>query len=403
MAYLAFFLIDLRQDYAQLLTPCSGIECNFLAISPAEVAVLKSWGLSTRFYAMVITGTAGFTVAVYWLLSGSILWRQARTRIGLGVSVTLLVLPVSAISGSADLTTSYPGLQIPAFFLSLLGGTIFFLFLYLFPNGRFVPRWAPVPLIGTMLVIITAILDYEDTISLAPAVARINLATLFFGIFLVLGLQVYRYRRVSSPIERQQTKWALIGLIIVMSSFPVWVFFFGGSVAFPPGEGRLLASLGGWGATALLMIALPITVTIAIQRYRLWDIDVIIRRTLIYSALTAVLAVVYFGTVILLQRFLPAQTQLTTVLSTLAIAALFNPLRHRIQDLIDRRFYRHKYDSEQTLAAFSTRTRDEVNLEQLSQALLEVVDETLQPAEAQIWLREARGGALENHRGRPSA
>jgi hypothetical protein len=149
--------------------------------------------------------------------------------------------------------------------------------------------------------------------------------------------------------------------------------------------------LWGWA-----FLCLPVSLAIAITRYRLWDIDVIIRRTLIYSTLTAVLALAYFGSIVSLQSILSAVTgesrnALATVLSTLAIAALFGPVRSRVQAAIDRRFYRRKYDAARTLAAFGAQARDVVELEQLSGQLLRAVEETMQPVHASLWLRKDKG------------
>jgi len=129
-----------------------------------------------------------------------------------------------------------------------------------------------------------------------------------------------------------------------------------------------------------------------VLRFGLWDVDLIIRRTLIYGLLTGVLALVYLGSIVLLQqlmRWLTGQTSdLAIVASTLAIAVLFNPLRRRIQTAIDRRFYRRKYDAQQTLQAFTARLREETNLDTLSDDLMAVVQETLQPVHVSLWLRE---------------
>ena len=396
LAFLAFFLLDLRLDYTQLLTPCQGAECNWMAISSSEVEVLHSWGLSTQSYAAFMTGFAVVTVAVYWILGGLLIWRQGATRIGLSISLVLLVIPITLISDSSNVYESIPGLLIPWVFLSALGRIFILLFIYLFPNGRIYPRWAIIPLGAAILVtVISTVLEISGLGTSSREGVTLLLAT-FALVFLGGIFQIFRYLRSSTLIERQQTKWALLGIIILILSVPVWILFFGGGLNLLPGEPRLLGSLSGWLLNMLLMAALPITISIAILRYRLWDIDVIIRRTLIYGALTATLALVYFGSVILLQSMVTAvggqQTAVVTVISTLLIAALFTPLRRRIQRDIDRRFFRKKYDAAKVVAAFGASLREEVDLEDLQDHIWVAVEETLQPETVSLWLRPIEDG-----------
>ena len=199
---------------------------------------------------------------------------------------------------------------------------------------------------------------------------------------------VYRYVRVFDAVQRQQTKWfvyaSAIGIFLAVLST--------GLPGVVPTDSpyQLLFSI-----TALLSLAIiPFAVGIAILRYRLWDIDIIINRTLVYGSLTALLALVYVGLVIglgaLVRLFTGqvSQSPVVIVASTLAIAALFQPLRRRIQTIIDRRFYRRKYDAAQIVETFSATLRNEVDLNQLREHLITVVQDTMQPAHVSLWLRE---------------
>ncbi len=192
----------------------------------------------------------------------------------------------------------------------------------------------------------------------------------------------FRFRRARGD-ERQQIKWFVSASVLSLVFIFAWNFVL-------DAEGELLqASVAVISLT--LAPAIPVATGIAILRYRLYDIDRIINRTLVYAALTATLIGMYFGGIVLLQRLFVVLTgetsTLAVVASTLVIAALFHPLRRRIQSFIDRRFYRRKYDARKTLEAFSAKLRDETNLGALSDELVGVVRETVQPAHVSLWLR----------------
>lgn len=193
-------------------------------------------------------------------------------------------------------------------------------------------------------------------------------------------------RRNARGVERQQIKWLLyVGpLFFVASGLHIGFYFF------------WLAerSWGLWASYLLVAVrglSGPIAIGVAILRYRLYEIDIIINRTLVYGSLTATLVALYFGGIVLLQRVFVLLTgqrsTLAVVASTLLIAALFSPLRRRIQSFIDRRFYRRKYDARKTLETFSAKLRDETDLDALSSDLVGVVRETMQPEHVSLWLR----------------
>ncbi len=209
-------------------------------------------------------------------------------------------------------------------------------------------------------------------------------------------MQIYRYRRVSTATERQQTKWVLASLM----AFALNAVLYVGVIEPLTRTGvRGLPYVVLFGPlNFVLVLSFPAALMIASLRYRLWDIDVLVRRTLVYSALTALLALIYMGTVIVMQGVLQVltgerQNALVTVLSTLAIAALFVPLRARVQAAIDRRFYRSKYNAARVMAAFGTTLRAEVELDRVTTQLIETIDATLQPADMHIWLKPPKAGS----------
>ncbi len=273
----------------------------------------------------------------------------------------------------------------------------------LFPNGRPpTPRWRWVGVAAiawaTLFVLLAALSQRintnttpnivfdnpigvlgEDTVQLLVGVWIVGLVALVVACAVALFV---RYRRATDT-ERKQIKWLLYASAVFL------VVFVGGFVSGLGGT----ASLGGhiWGVFfGLSVIALPAAIGTAILRYKLYEIDVVINRTLVYGPLTAVLILVYLGAVVSLQYAFLALTgqesQLAIVATTLTIAALFNPLRHRVQALVDRRFYRRKYDARKTLEAFSVKLRDETDLDALNEELLAVVRETMQPAHVSLWL-----------------
>ena len=209
-----------------------------------------------------------------------------------------------------------------------------------------------------------------------------------YGLLTVISIVHSFFRVRSDPVARAQVMWVGFGIALMAGyQFVSNVLLLSTNFGIFYGRSWWMSLIDG-----LVWLSLPITVAVAIMRYRLFDIDIIIRRTLQYTLVTGLLALIYIGSVILLQSLFTAvggqQSPVVIVLSTLIIAALFNPLRSRIQDFIDRRFYRQKYDAQQTLAQFAATARDEVDMERLSKALLGVVEETIQPEKTSLWLKK---------------
>ncbi len=270
----------------------------------------------------------------------------------------------------------------------------------LFPNGRLPSRrWLPIAVlagVGMLGVVVLGALADTMPLNEAPGYEIDNPigieglgnveALPVFGVLTSLlvvcmigaaASVVMRFRR-SRATERQQMKWfayALVPMLLIPTD------------GFLPG---IISSM----ALSVVLIGLPTAIGIAVLRYRLYEIDLLINRTLVYGTLTITLVALYFGAIVLMQRIFilltGQQSTLAVVASTLAIAAVFNPLRLRIQGLVDRRFYRSKYDARTTLEAFSTKLRDETDLQALNGELVNVVRETMQPSHVSLWLRPDR-------------
>lgn len=368
-------------DLGGQLTPSSGVQ------------ELQAAGLSLDFYARFSVLLTLVFLFVSVAVGFVIFWRRSDDRMALLASFTL-VLFAPTIS-TTNLDTLPAGWMLLIQSVHFLGEVCLGMFFYLFPSGQFVPRWARWLAVGLMV--------YWMADIFLPA-SQFSNSLLSFVLFLGLQAsqvvaQIYRYRRVSSPVQRQQTKWVVWGIAVglggvLIEIVVIYVFL---RLFFPPGA---LTYMLGYAIFVFLGLLFPLSIGIAILRSRLWDIDVLINRTLVYGMLTASLAVVYFGLVIALQYllggFMGQTNGVAIVGSTLAIAALFQPLRQRFQGVIDRRFYRRKYDAARTLAAFSTRLRNEVDLEQLSEELVAVVEETIQPMHVSLWLRKSENGVKGN-------
>jgi hypothetical protein len=356
-------------------------------------AAVRAFGLSSQVFGMVLFASSLACLLCFWVMTGLLLWLKRNSWVGLLSAFVLSGIGVGFAFFIPE-TSSWPAWARWLFdFQALLIWSTFFLLLYLFPDGRFAPGWtrflAPLP----FAVFILASVYENDS---APA--------WLIGLLLVYAVggvasQIYRYRRVSGPEQRQQTKWVVLWMGVFL---PILVFGLLEPLFIPTAKtpARFLYDVGlDYLLSVFLSALLPVAIGFSILRYRLWDIDLIIRKTLIYGLLSAALGLVFFGGVALLQGLFTALTgqesPAALVLSTLLIAALFNPLRRRVQEFIDRRFYRSKYNAGQTLAAFAETARSQVDLPALSQALARAADESLKPQAVSLWLKPQAGSRPE--------
>ncbi len=368
--------------YARYQEPCTGPACvNSGRLTPESLQDLEQFGISPEFYAAYAgVGLSTVVTLVFFAVAAVIFYRRSEDRMALFASFTLLVFGGAAIN---DVASAHPAFWFPAHLLNYVGQVSFGVFFSLFPDGRFVPRWTRWLAVAAALLFVPNVF-FEGS----PLTA---LTDPFFFVFIgsLVFAQVYRYRRVSSPTQRQQTKWVVFGFSAALAGFMTAILLY---EAVPTiGRSGPLGELVGETVVYGFLLLIPLSIGVAILRSRLYDIDLLINRTLVYGALTATLVAVYVVSVVVLQGLLRALTaqesQLAIVASTLAVAALFNPLRRRIQGFIDRRFYRRKYDARKTLETFSVRLRDETDLEALNNELVGVVKETMQPAHVSLWLR----------------
>ncbi|HXZ05978.1 MAG TPA: hypothetical protein VEH81_14185 [Ktedonobacteraceae bacterium] len=354
------------------------------------------------FCANLLVGHYGLTstivlvggTSVWFAISFVLFWRKSSDQAVLLFSLLLVLTGGVLFPPIPVALVNYGAWWIPVWALYILAA-IMLSAGYTFPDGRFIPgftRWLALGWIAVSLVPIPILgaVNHLSNWWLSPLYTLVRIV---FYCSLALAL-LYRYRRRSTSVQRQQIKWLVYAAIVVAGAVSVANLVvhvlppFFPELVFSTQLHQLISILVFY----LLSVLIPLAIGIAILRYRLYDIDIIINRTLVYGLLTGTLISVYFILIFAMQflvRSLTGQVSQSPVIivaSTLAIAALSNPLLRRIQAFIDRRFYRSKYDAAKTLAAFSATLRNEVDLEHLRANLVAVVQETMQPTYVSLWL-----------------
>ncbi|CAN5711880.1 hypothetical protein BH18ACT11_BH18ACT11_18220 [soil metagenome] len=382
-------------DYARLCTRSAEVCAEDGLLTAEGARELAELGISRSFYAAYQgVGVETPVTLVCFAVAAVIFLRRSDEKMALFTSFVLLVFGGAGAAGTMRaLAEAYPAFWFPTTLLDYVSQVCFGILFYIFPDGRFVPRW-------TRWLAVASVLYWVPATFLPESFQESSFTIVFLAFLLSLVVaQVYRYRRVSTPEQRQQTKWIVFGFAVALAGFTTMLLLAGVVPKFRD-AGPLVVMVFSTLIYGFLLL-IPLSIGVAILRSRLYDIDVVINRALVYGLLTVTLVLIYVSAVVGLQYALRALTgqgsQLAVVASTLAIAALFNPLRRRIQEFIDRLFYRRKYDAAKSLETFSAKLRDETDLEALGGELVAVVRETVQPEHVSLWLRTA------DNRGNPDS
>ncbi|MBA2784531.1 MAG: hypothetical protein M3514_02820 [Actinomycetota bacterium] len=390
---LAIVFISLPALFAQFTTHCQGAPGVCLErgqLTPEYAQAFREVGIPPRSYAILMVVVDAFSRLVWFAVGALIFLRRSRDPMALLIAFFLVSFGTAtfASDGVHALISANPAWRIPGTGMQILGELGAVMFFLLFPGGRFAPRWTRWLAVAFLAFQIPGYFFPNVYSDLYPG----NVEGFVFMCLVLgqVGSQIYRYRRVSNPRQRRQTKWVVAGsAVAIFALFGLLTPLFFLPKALGDSSPFVLSLVST--LVPLSMLLIPLSIGVAVLRSGLFDIDVVINRALVYATLTATLVLIYVSGVVGLQRLLSPlfgeSNQLAIVASTLAIAALFNPLRRRIQTLIDRRFYRKKYDARRTLEDFSARLRDETDLGQLNVDLLSVVRETVQPEHVSLWLK----------------
>ena len=376
----------------------SGAQCLGVQLSPAILLQFQQMGISPDFLAAYQVAGAVAATVIHCALAALIVWRRSTDPMALFCASMLALVGGATYTGLLDagLRPLSPSWYWPVGIIEFLGLASLLTFFLLFPRGRFAPRWT-LWLVPVILLSEAHYVFFMNASQVEGASDAFPIDFLLFALLVLClsALQVYRYRRISTYRERQQTKWVVFGFSLAMVGYLVSFTLEHLSLPQQPAQASAILTLVAGTLSIAFLLLIPVSIAVAILRSRLYDIDLLINRTLVYGSLTAILALVYIAGVVGVQALVNTVARqesadpapLLIVITTLAVAALFQPLRRSLQRAIDRRFYRRKYNVEQTLAAFGATLRQEVDLRALNDHLLRVVQQTMEPASLSLWLR----------------
>jgi hypothetical protein len=389
---IGLFIASLPSAFQYLHTVCTAAKCAEGQLTPQRVQALRYLGLSVDFYASYLVGIAIVVAATFLAIATVIFMRRSDDRLALLGALTLAVFGLVTFPEiTAPLQADQPILWLPVQLVTAVGSISFLIFFYVFPDGRFVPRWTR--WLALLWIVREALRYLFPNSPFDPGTWPEPIGSLTFLGFLVsvLFVQVYRYRRVSGPLQRQQTKWVVFGVTVALGGF-ILVGLASGNVTFL--TQNVLGSLIAITAQALFILLIPLSIGIAILRHRLLDIDILINRTLVYVPLTGILAGLFAASIVLSQKLFIAltgqQSDAATVLTTLIVVAAFDPIKNGLQHLVDQRF-KEAPDPSKELKVLGEQMRlvlQVIDIEQITRRVLEKATLAFDARSGAVYLEE---------------
>lgn len=379
-----YFVVNLPGAFTSLQIVCMKSVCPLLTLTPTSVMELKASGLSISFFATYIT-IVGIISAIVWLtIGGFIFWHKSSDYFALLVATALVTFGLVTTSiGSPDtLSTHSPIWWLIFTFLTFLGEISIFLFFYLFPDGHFVPRWTSGPVF--VLVVVFGCLFFFPDLSISKWL--IPLSLVWLTPFLALGVfvQFYRYRRVSNPVQQQQTRWVVLGLIVATVGYEGTRILLAALV-----HPHILLVMALITLIYLFLMLVPLSIGIAVLRDRLWEITILVNHTLVYGALTASVVGIYIlvvGTLGVLMRV--SDNLFISLLATGLVAVLFQPLRNRLQHAVNHLVYGERNDPYKVISHLGQRLEATLAPDAVPSTIVETVAQAFKLPYVAITLKQ---------------
>ncbi len=389
----SLFVAGVPAEFTLLSVPCPTARCTTGQLPPAGLRALEGLGFSPEAFAVYLVTMDAIFAAVCCAVAALVFWRRSDDRMGLLTSLALLTFGTATFVFTLEaLATRHPALGLTVDFLHLLGAVSFSLFLCLFPDGRFVPRWTR--WVALVWIAWQSTRYFFPEWHSSPEAWYLWTSAVVWSAALgtVVYAQGHRYRRVSNAAQRQQIKWAVLGITSAISVFLVTMLALGAFVPVPTSSRSLAAHLIGYGIVYVAMIIIPLSIGIAILRYRLYDIDLVINRTLVYGALTTIVVLLYvlvvggLGTVLQVQGSL-----IVSLIATGLAAVMFQPLRDRLQRGVNHLIYGERDDPYGVLSRLGSRLESTLAPDAVLPAVTGTIQETLKLPYAEIQLRREGG------------